>query len=247
MSPIGNTSTIYHNTGSDSLGKFFFPVPVTSSSTDLEVLGFNRGVLLGGDKANFPLTWMFRLPTGLWVFMLLSQLGKQKVTGLGYWSRLSNTEIEPMVCAEELKRNSRFHTRGPRLSMLHSIALLVFNGVLNLDSSEYTGGTKKLWKSYRTFFITIARSAQETEGLKVNGGWLESLPQVLNFIAKAGREISCQCHSFGRQSTKFYENTVCTAGECEKIYHMNQILQGEVGLLLSHGDKEDYVRSAGDS
>lgn len=144
---------------------------------------------------------MFRLPTGLFEFLIfLSQLSKQRVTGLGYWSRLSNTEIEPMVCAKELKRNSRFDTRGSRLYMVHNIALLVFNGVLNLDSSEYTGGTKKLRKSYRTFFITIARSAQETEGLMVTGGWLASMLQILNCIAKVGREISCQCHSFGRQT-----------------------------------------------
>lgn len=168
VSLIGNSSTNYHYTGSDSLGKFFFAVPVTSSSTDLEVLVLNRGVLLWGDKANLPLTWMFRLPMGPFEFlMLLSQLGRQRVTGLGYWSRLSNTEIEPMVCAEEPKRNSSFNTR---LSMLHSIALLVFYEVWNLGSSEYTGGTKKLWKTYRTFFMTIARPAQETEDLTVNWG-----------------------------------------------------------------------------
>lgn len=85
VSLIGNSSTNYHNTGSDSLGKFFFPVPVTSSSTDLKVLVLNRGVLLRGDKANIPLTWMFRLPTGLFEFLIfLSQLGKQIVTGFEY-------------------------------------------------------------------------------------------------------------------------------------------------------------------
>lgn len=85
VSLIENSSTNYHNTGSDSLGKFLFSVPVTSSSTDLEVLVLNRGVLLLGDKANIPLTWMFRLPTGPFeLMMLLSQLGRQRVTGLGY-------------------------------------------------------------------------------------------------------------------------------------------------------------------
>lgn len=49
---IGSGS--YHFISSDVLGKCLLLVPVTSTSADLEVLVPDKGILLGGDKANIP-------------------------------------------------------------------------------------------------------------------------------------------------------------------------------------------------
>lgn len=63
---------------SDSLGKFFLPVPTTLSFAGLEVLASYWGALLPGAIANLQLSWEIRIPPGH--YGLLLTLKQQAIT-----------------------------------------------------------------------------------------------------------------------------------------------------------------------